>query len=135
MRVLKNNLQNLGEYADEQISQMGKQNSYQRKIIKSEIIYDQVRHCLNHHKAILWYVELMNNQGIKFALQFFQKSNTLITSVYMGNWYEYDIKSRKALIILKESSKKPMIAVAGKLFELSLGSFVTILKRSYSVLA
>ncbi|RZB39070.1 hypothetical protein BDFB_014076, partial [Asbolus verrucosus] len=42
MRVLKNNLQNLGEYADEQISQMGKQNSYQRKIIKSEIIYDQL---------------------------------------------------------------------------------------------
>ncbi|RZC40711.1 7tm 6 domain containing protein [Asbolus verrucosus] len=65
--------------------------------------------------------------GLAYHASGQMRSNLLITSVYMGNWYEYDIKSKKALIIFMESSKRPMIAVAGKLFELSLGTFVTIL--------
>ncbi|RZC41685.1 7tm 6 domain containing protein, partial [Asbolus verrucosus] len=62
-------------------------------------------------------------------------SNTLTTSIYMGNWYEYDTKSKKVLLILMERSKVPMKVTAGKLLDLSLETFTTVLKRSYSLLA
>jgi hypothetical protein len=70
----------------------------------------------------------------------------------MGNWYDYDVKSRKALITLMESSQQPMIVTAGKIIDLSLTTFVAvifpprvviilyphgfqILKKSYSLIA
>ncbi|XP_064212296.1 odorant receptor 85b [Tribolium castaneum] len=59
----------------------------------------------------------------------------ITTSVYMGKWYKYDVKSRKALILLMERSKKPTIVTAGKILDLSLETFTNILKRSYSLLA
>jgi hypothetical protein len=54
------------------------------------------------------------------------QSNNLASAVYMGKWYEYDIKSRKALIILMERSKKPIIITAGKMLDLSLVTFTTV---------
>jgi hypothetical protein len=44
---------------------------------------------------------------------FLSASRDLITAVYMGSWYEYDIKSRKALIILMECSKNPITITVG----------------------
>nr|XP_015839868.1 PREDICTED: odorant receptor 46a, isoform A-like [Tribolium castaneum] len=65
----------------------------------------------------------------------YEESNSLNDAVYMGNWYKYDIKSRKTLLILMERSKKPCIVTAGKVLDLSLVTFTTILRRSYSLLA
>lgn len=48
----------------------------------------------------------------------------------MGQWYKYDLKSRNALIILMERSKKPMIVTAGKILDLSLVTFTTV--RSFN---
>ena len=44
----------------------------------------------------------------------------------MGQWYDYDMKSKKALIVLMERSKDPMIVTAGKILELSLVTFATV---------
>jgi hypothetical protein len=45
----------------------------------------------------------------------------------MGNWYDYDVKSRKALITLMEGSKQPMTVTAGKIIDLSLSTFVAVI--------
>ncbi|XP_068909852.1 odorant receptor Or2-like [Tenebrio molitor] len=63
------------------------------------------------------------------------KSNTVTDAIYMGKWYNYDMTCRKALIVLMERSKRPMVVTAGKILDLSLISFTTILRRSYSLLA
>ncbi|KAJ3643973.1 hypothetical protein Zmor_026652 [Zophobas morio] len=65
----------------------------------------------------------------------FEESNSLSNAIYMGQWYDYDMKSKKALFILMERSKDPMIVTAGKILELSIVTFATILRRSYSLLA
>lgn len=44
----------------------------------------------------------------------------------MSNWYNYDIKSRKALILLMERSKRPTVVTAGKILDLSLETFTTV---------
>jgi hypothetical protein len=45
----------------------------------------------------------------------------------MGNWYLYDLKSRKALLVLMERTKRPVIITAGKILDLSLVTFTTVL--------
>lgn len=44
----------------------------------------------------------------------------------MGTWYDYDIKSKKALIILMERSKRPITLSAGKILEMSLDTFTMV---------
>ncbi|XP_063912012.1 odorant receptor Or1-like [Zophobas morio] len=65
----------------------------------------------------------------------FEESNTITNAVYMGQWYDYEIKSKLSLIILMERSKRPLTVTVGKLLDLSLVTFATILRRSYSLLA
>ncbi|RZC38331.1 7tm 6 domain containing protein [Asbolus verrucosus] len=65
----------------------------------------------------------------------YEESNTLTDAIYMGKWYEYDMKSQKVLLTLIERSKRPMIVTAGKILDLSLQTFTTILRRAYSLLA
>ncbi|KAJ3666936.1 hypothetical protein Zmor_002357 [Zophobas morio] len=70
-----------------------------------------------------------------FGSILYEESNCLTSAIYMGTWYEYDLKSKKALIILMERSKKPITVTAGKILDLSLVTFTTILRRAYSLLA
>jgi hypothetical protein len=45
----------------------------------------------------------------------------------MGQWYDYEEKAKKSLIILMERSKRPMIVTAGKILDLSLVTFTTVI--------
>jgi hypothetical protein len=54
------------------------------------------------------------------------QNNTLSSAIYMSKWYEYNVTSKRALIILMERSKRPMIVTAGKVFDLSLQTFTTV---------
>ncbi|KAJ3643971.1 hypothetical protein Zmor_026650 [Zophobas morio] len=65
----------------------------------------------------------------------FEESNNLTNAIYIGRWYDYDTKSKKALITLMERSREPITVTAGKILDLSLATFATILRRSYSLLA
>ncbi|RZB38747.1 7tm 6 domain containing protein, partial [Asbolus verrucosus] len=50
-------------------------------------------------------------------------NRSLMDSIYLGQWYEYDTVSKKTLLVLMERSKKPMIVTAGKIINLSLETF------------
>ncbi|KAJ3619771.1 hypothetical protein MTP99_005427 [Tenebrio molitor] len=55
----------------------------------------------------------------------FEENKSLTDGIYMAKWYELDEKSKKALIILMERSKKPMVVTASKLLNLTLATFTT----------
>ncbi|XP_076256117.1 odorant receptor 2a-like [Rhynchophorus ferrugineus] len=63
------------------------------------------------------------------------ESDTLITDIYITNWLDLDLKCQKAYLIIMENGKKPIVIRAGKIIDLSLDTFATIIRRSYSVLA
>ncbi|XP_063912022.1 odorant receptor Or1-like [Zophobas morio] len=65
----------------------------------------------------------------------YEESNSIINAVYMGNWYDYDAESKRDLILLMERSQRPIVVTAGKILDLSVTTFTTILRRSYSLLA
>nr|XP_023018067.1 odorant receptor Or1-like [Leptinotarsa decemlineata] len=65
----------------------------------------------------------------------YEESDTIVDAIYMSDWYTYDLKSKKALLIFMETVKRPMRVTAGKLLDLSLDTFMMIIKRSYSLLA
>ncbi|XP_023310034.1 odorant receptor Or1-like [Anoplophora glabripennis] len=64
-----------------------------------------------------------------------EESNSVVTAIYMSDWYNYDKKSKKALLILMERAKRPMTITAGKIMDLTLVTFATVMRRSYSLLA
>ncbi|RZB40937.1 7tm 6 domain containing protein [Asbolus verrucosus] len=59
-------------------------------------------------------------------------SNNITTAIYMGKWYEFDLKSKKALIVFMKRSQQPMIVTAGKILDLSLVTFTTVFDHSMS---
>ncbi|RZB40036.1 7tm 6 domain containing protein, partial [Asbolus verrucosus] len=137
--VLKDNLQYLNEYADEEISRSVRSNiSEEKKLLKAKIMYQMIKRCIKHHNTIIEYIERYEDTySIPVFTQFMASilvicnaclqlsmSNTLTDAIYMGQWYEYDINSKKALIVLMERSKKPMIVTAGKILDLSLVTFI-----------
>nr|WJJ63318.1 odorant receptor 18 [Pachyrhinus yasumatsui] len=63
------------------------------------------------------------------------ESQSLTKDMIGEDWFEMDIKSRKAVFLIMEGSKKPLIIKAGGLIDLSLKTFQTIMSRSYSMLA
>ncbi|RZC41684.1 7tm 6 domain containing protein [Asbolus verrucosus] len=126
LKILKDNLEFLSENAEE-LEQIVNQMPNSKIFTKSEIIYEKIKQSVKHHNAILNFVEEYEEcfSPIVFS-QLVGSSNALTNSIYMGNWYEYDIKSRKALITLMERSKIPMKVTAGKILDLSLETFTTL---------
>ncbi|KAJ3643965.1 hypothetical protein Zmor_026645 [Zophobas morio] len=64
-----------------------------------------------------------------------EENDSLAAAVYMTEWYKYDVKNQKALLTVMERSKRPVVVTVGKFVDLSLITFTTILRRSYSLLA
>ncbi|XP_063912188.1 odorant receptor 45b-like [Zophobas morio] len=64
-----------------------------------------------------------------------EQSGSLIDAIYMGPWYTYDVRTQRTLLTIMERSKIPVTITAGKLVDLSLPTFTTILRRSYSLIA
>ncbi|XP_064212367.1 odorant receptor 33a isoform X1 [Tribolium castaneum] len=58
-----------------------------------------------------------------------EENNSLINAIYMNRWYEYKKESQKALIILMECSKKPLLITAGRVVDLSLETFTLVSQR------
>ncbi|RZC42959.1 7tm 6 domain containing protein, partial [Asbolus verrucosus] len=118
IKILKDNLQYLSEYADEEMLKNRKTSSTEQiSIIKNEIIYNKIRQSIDHHDAILNFVKEYEKC---FSLVVFSQfaasvfSNTVADAIYMSKWYDYDAKCKKALIILMERSKVPIAVTAGK---------------------
>ncbi|RZC39725.1 7tm 6 domain containing protein, partial [Asbolus verrucosus] len=132
LEILKDNLQHLSEYVDEEILEHTADK-------KSKQMVSKIRHCIQHHNAILHFASEYRDcfssavfgqfAGSVLVTCFcclqLSKSNNLTDAIYMGNWYEYDAKSKKALTLLMEHSKRPIIITVGKIVELSLITFTT----------
>ncbi|XP_063906708.1 odorant receptor 43a-like [Zophobas morio] len=65
----------------------------------------------------------------------YEENNGLINAICMGPWYKYDIEIRKSLLIIMERSKRPLRITAGKVVDVTVGTFVSVLKTSYSLIA
>ncbi|KAJ3666984.1 hypothetical protein Zmor_002398 [Zophobas morio] len=65
----------------------------------------------------------------------YEENNSVSTAIYMSNWYEYNTKAKKILLVLMQRSQRHMIVSAESILDLSLDTFITILKRSYSLIA
>ncbi|RZC33419.1 7tm 6 domain containing protein, partial [Asbolus verrucosus] len=65
--------------------------------------------------------------GSAFAIGFcclqLSMNSSLRNAIHMSRWYEFDIQSKKALIIIMERSKKPMIITAGGIVDVTLKTF------------
>ncbi|KAJ8937116.1 hypothetical protein NQ318_012974, partial [Aromia moschata] len=62
-------------------------------------------------------------------------SSSIRNAIYMSDWYNFDEKSKQAIMIVMERAERPMVVTAGKIIDLSLETFTTILRRAYSLLA
>ncbi|RZC31863.1 7tm 6 domain containing protein, partial [Asbolus verrucosus] len=148
-KLLKDNLQSLGEYAENSIFNICKGHEKmsfdEKNQLEMKIVYERIELCISHHNAILnrfysvyvkrccdlcfLFTDKCGNTIISYFfchVEFSHHdawrnifSNSLANAVYMGQWYEYEIKCKKALLILMERSKKPTIITAGKILELS----------------
>ncbi|XP_063912019.1 odorant receptor 4-like [Zophobas morio] len=70
-----------------------------------------------------------------FGTLLYEESDTLVTAIYLSQWYEYPVEAQKIIFTLMERAKQPMILSAEKLLDLTLDTFTAILKRSYSLIA
>nr|QUP79566.1 odorant receptor 6 [Monochamus saltuarius] len=70
-----------------------------------------------------------------FGNNIIASSDELNDAIYMSNWYEADISLKKSILIFMEKCKKPVVLTAGKIFPLSLITFTSIMRSSYSYLA
>ncbi|KAK9884865.1 hypothetical protein WA026_009087 [Henosepilachna vigintioctopunctata] len=70
-----------------------------------------------------------------YGNQLYHESASIGDAVYMSDWYSFDLKSKRMIIILMERSKKPLVFKAGYLLPLSVETFVSIMRKTYSLLA
>ncbi|XP_018564120.1 odorant receptor 85b-like [Anoplophora glabripennis] len=70
-----------------------------------------------------------------FGHSIIASSDKINDAIYMSNWYEADLSLKKSIMIFMEKCKKPVVLTAGKIFPLSLVTFTSIMRSSYSYLA
>lgn len=61
-----------------------------------------------------------------FGTELMLKNNNLTTAAYSSDWTRFPIYTQKMLVVFMEISKKPRILLSGKLFSLSLNSFLVV---------
>ncbi|XP_037950198.1 putative odorant receptor 59c [Teleopsis dalmanni] len=61
------------------------------------------------------------------------ETGRLTNAVYNCNWYEQDMKFRRALMIFMLRTHKQIQILAGNLVPVSLQSFIAIVKFSFSM--
>ncbi|XP_057671615.1 odorant receptor 46a-like [Diorhabda carinulata] len=69
-----------------------------------------------------------------FGEKFTGKSQEITQACYMSRWNECDIKIQKMLINIMTRAKKPLY-LTSYIFDFTLGTFLRILKSSYSYMA
>nr|QZA75627.1 odorant receptor 27 [Plutella xylostella] len=63
------------------------------------------------------------------------KSQQVAEAVYASSWQQTSLKTQRSLMLLMLRAQRPLSITAGKQFNLSLETFVVILKSSYSYFA
>ncbi|XP_050498807.1 odorant receptor 2a-like [Diabrotica virgifera virgifera] len=63
------------------------------------------------------------------------ESDALTNTIYNMNWYDFDEKSKRALLIIMSGMSRPIQMTAGKILVLNLETFKKIMKSTYSLLS
>nr|ARO76427.1 odorant receptor 21 [Conogethes punctiferalis] len=63
------------------------------------------------------------------------ESDRVVESIYSMEWLHAPLRFKKSLVLMMERAKRPLRPAAGRVIPLSLDTFVTILKSSYSFYA
>ncbi len=61
-----------------------------------------------------------------FGTELMLKNQNLTTAAYSSNWTDFPIYIQKMIVVLMEFAKRPKILLSGKLFSLSLNSFLVV---------
>nr|APC94239.1 odorant receptor 12 [Pyrrhalta maculicollis] len=69
-----------------------------------------------------------------FGQKFMGKSQEITQACYMSRWYECDIRIQKMLLNIMTRTKKPLV-LSSYIFDLTLETFIGVLKSSYSYMA
>nr|QEE82739.1 odorant receptor 21 [Conogethes pinicolalis] len=70
-----------------------------------------------------------------YGNEVFVESNRLVESIYGMDWLHAPLRFKKSLVLMMERAKRPLRPAAGRVIPLSLETFVTILKSSYTFYA
>ncbi|CAG9767691.1 unnamed protein product [Ceutorhynchus assimilis] len=95
---------------------------------------EYLEECCSHYTDIEEFSKCVQDCfGIIYAIQML--SLEILTSCYFSCWYEYGTSIRRSLFILMERAKRPIEVQALGLITLSLETFISILKWTYSYFA
>ncbi|CAD7089114.1 unnamed protein product [Hermetia illucens] len=61
-------------------------------------------------------------------------TNELVTAIYFSNLFDQSMQFRKTAIIFMQMTQKPKVVMAGKMFPVTLTTFASIMRTSYSIL-
>lgn len=64
-----------------------------------------------------------------FGTELMLKNHHLTTAAYASNWVEFPIYLQKMVVVFMEFLKRPQILLSGKLFSLSLNSFLVVITQ------
>lgn len=67
-----------------------------------------------------------------FGTELMLKNNNLTTAAYTSNWTEFPMNIQKMVVVFMEFLKQPKVLLSGKVFTLSLNSFLVV-KFSFSL--
>ncbi|KAI7815069.1 Odorant receptor Or10a [Rhyzopertha dominica] len=70
-----------------------------------------------------------------FGNEVILKSDEITRACYESNWEDFDASTKRTLLIIMERAKRPIILTAAKFSVLSLTSFASVMRSSYSYFA
>ncbi|XP_023173203.2 odorant receptor 2a-like [Drosophila hydei] len=70
-----------------------------------------------------------------FGNEVYEQSKTLSSSGFGCNWYSFDRKCKKTLLIFMINADRPFLFTAGGFMALTLSNFTYIISKSYSIVA
>ncbi|XP_028164936.1 odorant receptor 2a-like isoform X1 [Ostrinia furnacalis] len=142
LRILRMNLENLIERATTVVKE------------NSDEIFDKVLdrlflECLEHYRQISeTNRRLQDIFGTSILVQFgiggwilcmaaykMIGSDRMVEAVYAMEWLHAPLRFKRSLVLLMERAKRPLRPAAGLIIPLSLNTFVTILRSSYTFYA
>ncbi|CAD7088126.1 unnamed protein product [Hermetia illucens] len=69
-----------------------------------------------------------------YSNKFLSTTDSIVTSIYSCPWYDQTSKFKKIMIIFMQMTQKGKVIVAGKVIPVTMATFTSIIKFSYSLL-
>ncbi|XP_037916220.1 odorant receptor 33a-like isoform X10 [Hermetia illucens] len=87
--------------------------------------------CIEDHRLIMDVFEIL--QGTVSYTILFQFIDEFVTAIYSTDWTDQGPEFKKLMIIFMEMTQQTKVIIAGKIIPVTLATFVSIMKISYSM--